>query len=438
MTHMAVSGKLNKSTRQKTIVNQTKEQKRKMSKSYLLIALATFCCTTLSSCFKEEPLNSECDIEQAYLHTDNPGDIFMQPTDSIVNVTSVQTLVTLNVLKGTDLSALAPQFRITPGATITPASGSVQDFSPTGEKDAAGNDIFKTVNYTVTSEDGAYQRHYTVGVRYYPLAMAEYNFENSFLETSRHKYYEWSDYGDGEQPNWATGNGGFAIARPSAKSAEYPTTPLDEGYEGKGICLRTSDTGPFGLMVNMRIAAGNLFTGVFDSKIATRQPLQATHFGAGNTNKIYARPIHFSGYYQYTPGATFQDKDGNAVAGRTDQGDIYAVAYKNTRIVHNDATGADEEQEFYLTGDDVLSSPQIVALARVPNVVKTEGGWQRFDIDFTGDLGFEHIPDFDPALLAKGGYNIAVVFTSSIKGADFEGAIGSTLLIDNVRIAFQQ
>ena len=31
------------------------------------------CITTLSSCFKEEPLNAECDIEQAFIPTAATG-----------------------------------------------------------------------------------------------------------------------------------------------------------------------------------------------------------------------------------------------------------------------------------------------------------------------------------------------------------------------------
>lgn len=380
-----------------------------MSKSYILLVAAF--AATLTSCFKDEPLGNECDIEAAYIHADNPGELFLQPTDSIVNVTSVQQKVNLSVIKGTDLTHVAPQFYITAGATISPASGSAHDFSQ------------GPVVYTVTSEDGAYKREYAVSVGYYPVTVANFDFEGCSLyeNTNGKKWYVWNDYDASEDPNWASGNAGFSIARGSAKPEEYPTAPLAEGYEGKGVQLRTCDTGGFGQMVNMRIAAGNLFTGVFDAKKATSSPMAATHFGEGAKNKIYKRPLRFSGYYQYTPGETFQDKLGNPVAGRVDQGDIYAVVYKNTDD-HGDA--------FYLTGDNVLTSQQIVLLARVPNVVKTENGWNFFDIPFDAK------GTLDPATLASGGYNMAVVFTSSIEGAVFEGAIGSTLLIDKVRIVY--
>ena len=53
------------------------------------LALAMMCLsTTLTSCFKDEPLNAECDIEQAYIHVDNPEAMFFSKNDTLVNVLS--------------------------------------------------------------------------------------------------------------------------------------------------------------------------------------------------------------------------------------------------------------------------------------------------------------------------------------------------------------
>ena len=290
------------------------------------------------------------------------------------------------------------------------------------------------MTYVVTSEDGQYNRTYRVYIKAKEadptpdpgkpedqFGYVNYNFENYFLDPASSKFYVWSDYENGN--NWATGNPGFKIAKGSATPDQYPSTPLAEGYDGAAVKLETCDTGAFGVMVNMRIAAGNLFTGVFDSKSATKAPLKATHFGDGSYNQINYRPVTLAGYYQYTPGEVFKDKKGKEVEGRIDQGDIYAVVFRNV-----DSEG----NSFYLTGDNVLTSPQIVALARVPNVVKTEGGWQKFSVDFN------YSGELDSAILANYGYSMAVVFTSSIDGAAFQGAVGSTLLIDKVSIAYKK
>ena len=80
-----------------------------------------------------------------------------------------------------------------------------------------------------------------------------------------------------------------------------------------------------------------------------------------------------------------------------------------------------------LYGDNVLTSPQIVAIARIGKVEETDR-WTEFEVSFN----YNQEPDGQ--LLANYGYNLAVVFTSSIEGASFEGAIGSTLYIDKVRV----
>lgn len=397
-----------------------------MVKPFSLIAVVAF-ATTLTSCFKDEALNNECDIEKAWIQVDNPDKVFFQPSNAeLPDIESTKTdLIFPDLRPNSDVTALPVYFKVTDGATIVPENGSVQNFAD------------GPVTYVVTSEDGQYNRTYRVFIKATDagttpdpgdpgkpeeqFGYVHYDFENYFLDPASSKFYVWSDYENGS--NWATGNPGFKIAKGSATPDQYPSTPLAEGYDGAGVKLVTSDTGPFGVVVNMRIAAGNLFTGVFDSKSATKAPLKATHFGEGSYNQINYRPVTLAGYYHYTPGEVFKDKAGKVVEDRIDQGDIYAVVFRNV-----DSEG----KSFYLTGDNVLTSPQIVALARVPNIVKTEGGWQNFSVDFN------YSGELDPAILANYGYSMAVVFTSSIEGAAFQGAVGSTLLIDKVSIAYKK
>ena len=63
---------------------------------------------------------------------------------------------------------------------------------------------------------------------------------------------------------------------------DYPTVRSENGYSGKCVKLETRDTGSFGSMVKMYIAAGNLFIGNFDvTKALAGQEgaLKATTFG---------------------------------------------------------------------------------------------------------------------------------------------------------------
>ena len=380
-----------------------------MSKLNLLIFAAA--CSLLTSCFKDEPLNAECDIEMAYLHADNPLEMFVKPTDSIATTNEAARTVIFSVRKGTDLTALAPQFHITEGATISPDNGSTHDFSQGG------------VSYTVTSEDGSWQKTYNVRFDEKTSAATYFSFENFFLESGKKRYYIWTDKTeDGtDMLNWASGNGGFAIVGGKATPEEYPTAPFDNGYEGKAVKLRTRSTGEAGKIFKMPIAAGNLFTGSFNTNVATKRPLEATHFGDGPYCVVSKKPLVLTGYYQYTPGNTITNKAGKVVPG-IDQGDIYAVLFRNTKA---DGT------PFYLDGSNVKTSDQIVALALVGPFDKTEGGWQKFSENF------KYIANFDPQVLANGGYSMAVVFTSSTGGAEFVGAVGSELLIDEVKVIME-
>ena len=382
-----------------------------MSKINLLV-LAAAACSLRTSCCKDEPLNAECDIEMAYLHADNPLEIFVKPTDSIATTNETSRTIIFSVRKGTNITALAPQFQLTEGATISPANGSVHDFSK------------GAVSYTVTSENGAWQKTYNVRFDEKTSAATQFSFENLLMEPGKERYYIWTDKTeDGtDMLNWASGNGGFAIVGGNATPDQYPTAPYENGYEGKGVKLTTRSTGAAGFFIKKPIAAGNLFTGSFDAEEATKKPLEATHFGDGPYCIVDKKPLVLTGYYQYTPGKTITDMAGKEVPG-IDQGDIYAVLFRNTKA---DGT------PIYLDGSNVKTSEQIVALALVGPLDKTEGGWHKFS------KNFEYIANFDPQVLAEGGYSMAVVFTSSVGGAEFVGAVGSELLIDEVKVIMEE
>ncbi len=375
-----------------------------MKLSNILLSIAI--CSSLTSCFKDEPLNAECDIEQAYVHTDNPSEIFFAASDTLVNVPSELTNITFNVKVGADLTNMAPIFRLTEGATIEPANGSAHDFSDG-----------KTVTYKVTSQDGQWSRTYVVAFKA-QVSVGKYDFENfrTTQGSAGGEYYEWSDLSkNGEwMGNWATGNPGYNISMSSAGAYDYPTVPYTDGYYGSAVKLETRSTGPLGELVNMRLAAGNLFIGYFDVSKALTSTLKATNFGLPFDRK----PIRFTGHYKYAPGSEYKDKSGNIIAGKTDQGDIYAVFYRN-----HDSNG----KPVILYGDDVLTNSNIVAIARIPEVKATDG-WAQFDVNF------EYTGEIDPAELANRGYNLTVVFSSSIEGASFCGAIGSTLIVDEVEV----
>ena len=374
---------------------------------HLCISLISIALTLLSTGCGEEPDFCEADIETATLHVGAPEAFFYQLTDSTQTVLSTDTAIVFVVRGNADVTSLSPEFTLSPCATVSPASGSTHDFSQ------------GPVLYTVTSQDGRWTRRYSVSVVPTTHEVADttcYDFEHFELETANQRYYTWHNVlADGTLGNdWATANAGYRISMGSAQPMDYPTTPLLDGYDGAAVCLRTSDTGPFGAMANKRLAAGNLFLGTFDIAVAMSDHLHATRFGIPFTSK----PDRFTGYYTFEPGATVQDFYGKPITGRTDSADVYAVFYRN-----HDAAGA----EVVLYGDNVLSSSQIVAVANLGYVAPTTT-WTAWDVEFV------YREDIDEQLLANRGYSLAIVFSSSRRGGDFVGAIGSRLCIDKVRL----
>ena len=374
-----------------------------MTKIHYLLLLSA---VLLSSCFKDEPLNAECDILEASVAVEHPEEMFFQTSDSLVRINSDESTIRFSVRRTADLTRLAPRFRITEGATINPESGSMHDFSQ------------GAVDYTVTSQDGQWSRRYQV--LFQPITVTvtdtvKFDFEHYQLDANYQKFYVWYEpSAEGPQQLWATGNGGFFIANQSKPADAYPTVPADGGVDG-GQCVKlmTLDTGPLGRSTGRPIAAGNLFLGTFNAAIALKDALHATEMGVPFTQQ----PQKLTGYYKYQPGPEFKDKQQNLM-NRTDSADIYAVLYRN-----HDAEG----RPVVLYGDNVLTSPLIVSKARIERV-EPVGEWTPFEILFQ-QLGI-----IDEELLAGRGYNLALVFSASIHGDTFEGAIGSTLFIDQVRI----
>lgn len=376
---------------------------------YLTVLLALSLALCLSSCFKDEPLNAECDIEQAYLRAgDHLGSWFLFDSDTLRNVQSDQTTIEFTMSGQADLTRLAPYFRISPGATISPASGSVHDFSQ------------GAVEYTVTSEDGQWTRTYLVSIKkMIEFGSAhDFDFEHCHQDKGFYVWTEpWQDQGGlvTQEPLWATGNPGYKISNSSTAPENYPTAPTEAGHEGKGVRLMTCRTSGLADMVQKPIAAGNLFIGQFDPSNALRDAMSATKFG--RPFSFDTPPKVFTGWYKYKAGPQFTDRFMNVLEQR-DYGTIYAVLYDN----HN-AQG----EAICLYGDNVQTSDRVVALARLDNIDDTPE-WTPFTLNFI------YRKAVDSQKLRTGGYSLAIVCSSSTSGAEFMGAVGSTLWVDQFRV----
>lgn len=379
---------------------------------FIVAALSMSCITTLSSCFKEEPLNAECDIEQAYIHADNKI-LFTNPSDTLVNVQSDTTKIEFTMTQFANLKKQAPMFRLSQGATIRPESGSVHDFSK------------GPVTYVVTSENKQWSRTYQVSIKKGQTTILnekEFEFEDAYLSKG---YYNWQENWNGDILGiWATGNSGYKISNSSAKPEEYPTVMIKDGYKGKGVKLTTKRTSKLADIVHKPIAAGNLFIGQFDATDALNDAMKATKFG--RPFSFSAKPVKLEGWYKYQAGEKFTDKNMQELD-RHDYGTIYAVLYENIDEKGN---------AVLLYGDNVQTSKQIVALALVGETHDDNGKvaigntkeWHHFSVDF------KYKKAIDPIKLKNGGYSLTIVSSSSSDGANFLGAVGSTLWIDSFKL----
>ena len=97
--------------------------------------------------------------------------------------------------------------------------------------------------------------------------------------------------------------------------------------------------------------------------------------------------------------------------------DIYAILYET-----------DDNVE-YLDGTNSLTSPNIVMMARLEDK-KESDEWVPFSIPFILKPG----KSIDMDILSSGKYNFSIVLSSSIEGAYFNGAVGSTLLVDEMEL----
>lgn len=361
--------------------------------SHLLLFIAML---PLVGCIRSEALSSEADIlavDSVWL----AEQIDLGVLKSGVKVENDR--IVLSAPAGADVSHLAPRFAISEGASIMPANGVARDFTT-------------PQTYTITAADGQWQKAYTVTVEV-ASPVYSYAFEHSRL---RGKYYEFYELLNGTDTLsiWASGNAGFGFTGQGTTPTAFPTVPSQEGYHGSCAVLITRSTGMLGRLVNKPIAAGNLFIGEFQTTSAMLNPLGATRFGLPI---LTAEPVLFSGYYKYAPALPVINAN-SAVTTLSDTADIYAVVYE-----------IDPLNFIPLDGSNVATSERVVLRAR-PQALPATNTWTHFNVRFEPQNG----KTFSCSRLTAGGYAFAIVATSSMRGADFTGAVGSTLSLDELLI----
>ena len=363
----------------------------------LMLALA------VSSCIQDEALNSEAAIDAC-----TGADV------QLAHINSDSKEINIYVHKGANLSKQQLSFTLPAGATLSADQHYPDDIMNT--YDFSNESRSRT--FTVTSEDGEWHSTYTVKI--IPTEVpGSFHFEE-LLPSNNTEYDILYEFEPGTSTSvsrvlqWSSGNPGMADGRTG-----YPTQQITDGYRGKGLKLTTCDTGSFGAMVKMYIAAGNLFIGSFDLANALKDPLRATKFGI----QYYKRPVSLKGYYKFKAGEVYTD-EGVVQKDKKDRFDIYAILYEA------------DDNTFMLDGGNSLdlTSGKLVSIARIKEAdAKETDTWTAFDLPFEAVNG----KSIDTGKLQNGKYKLSIVLSSSVDGAYFKGAVGSTLYVDELELISQ-
>lgn len=357
---------------------------------------------SLSGCIRSEAPNAEADIVRCTL----PAGYIINEDNINYNASfksSVQAYpLDITVNDDVRLDKLAPQFQLTPGATIEPASGSIQNFT-------------EPVRYTVTSEDGQWQRPYLVSIVHKDVVQIPdfYTFDNYITENSYHVMVEGS-------LQWCSGNGGFKLTGAGTDPLKYPTSYFGQGRTNGCVKMQTLKTGSLGESFGKPLAAGSLHMGSFDIIHAVSDALKSTRFGVSYTHI----PDSIVCWYKYVSGPEFYEPaERKYIPGKKDFASISAIFFEST----------DEEpmlDAYITTPENNWSHKNMVAVARVAEIGDTEE-WTRISIPFDYKRFSKQI---DPAKLEAGVYKISIIMSSSTDGGNFRGAPGSIFLVDDMQI----
>lgn len=220
----------------------------------------------------------------------------------------------------------------------------------------------------------------------------------------------------GESANntiWATGNRGTQLLNRLA------TIPKDLGNGNLAAQMETLSNGPLGAVFGAPISAGSLFTGVFNpDDIDPTNPAAATEFGT----PFAGRPSAIQFKYSYTPGEVNKAQNGN-VLDYSDAADIYALLEVRldgeTQRLATAWFRTDELQEDLVIIEIPFTYGELDG--SFPDYTQPENGLF---------VAAEQVDFILPT-------HITFVASSSFDGANFAGAVGSLLIVDDIELIYE-
>lgn len=297
-------------------------------------------------------------------------------------------IIRISVSDEADITSMAPaSLTISNFASINPGRDQVMDFS-------------NPVVYTVTAEDGS-TADYTVFVKTDEptIQIANSGFDNWYTTNAG---YLQIGTGPGDTI-WSTGNEGVVTM------GDANALPLYVNNDTVAQ-LTTVKLGPLAQLVRQGVAAGSLFTGTFELNIAN--PPESPIFGT----PFIGRPDSFSVMFRYNPGAQMIDGAGKNISGKDSLDIAVYLEDRSTSTRKRVATA------WYRTDE---ATPDWTEL-KLPLIYGEPGNPAYYEVPTKGTWGTgEETPT-----------HLTVVFSSSARGAYFEGAPGSELLVNDFRLIY--
>lgn len=313
-------------------------------------------------------------------------------------IDSDNKIVTIEIPGGVDLSSIIIQ-------KLTLSSFSTSDIG-VGE----AINLEDSAIMVVTAEDQVSTTTWTIKANVAGSNPQIPNSNFNLWHQTSDGYYEPGE--SAETTVWGTGNPGTKIL------GLYATTPLEIEDNNLATRMETLYNGNIPAGFGTPISAATIYTGKFNSdEIDISDPQAAIDFGT----PFAGRPKSFNLKYSYVPGPENKDKKGNPL-NYSDACDIYML----------------------LEVRDASSSKRLAT------------GWYRSDTNTPDlyniqiDLIYGELPSDAPdyAKPPDGQYvsadsaefilptHLTFVATSSFDGANFAGAVGSLLIIDDLELVY--
>jgi len=362
----------------------------KISNSHIILMLFT-ALILLDACIDEDYFGLSGAANITIIEVAN------QASPAVINAD--QGVVQITFPNGIDLTQVElRKLELSSFASTSLQTGTLLDFST-------------DVLVIVTAEDGT-SRQWTI--------TPEVATDNPQLTNSN--FNEWYKTGgnyfepgtSAETTIWGTGNPGTQLLN------LFATTPLDRQGEDKAARLETLSNGSFPAGLGFPISAGTIYTGKFNSaNLDPTDPRAAIDFG---TN-FSGRPNSFEIEYSYAPGSENKDKSG-APLPYGDACDIYVLLEVRT---NNDSRR--------------LATAWFRSDEAVPDLTTIEVGFTYGELDnsfpdYMRPANDKYVSADSAAFILP--THLTFVGTSSFEGDLFNGAVGSTLILDNLEFIYEE